>query len=124
MYPVGSAAGRLASHNPDGLRIAVPPGQSVGVNGVPSNFTFPNTLKQRRPPVYGEPSGLVRGPTGLPAKSTDAMIGSAGLGLVTVSALPGFQPSKYRKMPCRAVLVITLADTRLRSDLSCWSHSA
>src|SRR5262249_9577479 len=94
----------------------MPEGQSPGVNGLPSPFTVPNTLKQTKRPVYGEPSGQDGGRRGLPAKSTEAMVGLAFaaavaklVGLLVGSALRPTHPSQKRKIPCRASFVSTCA---------------
>jgi hypothetical protein len=55
--------------------------------------TGPKTLKYRSWPVYGVPSGLVAGRSGLPKESTDAAVGTPVL-VVGVKVFPLPHPSQ------------------------------
>src|SRR5438874_1343259 len=107
---------------------AVPPGQSLCVNGVPSTLTLPSKLRQCKPPrLYDVPFGLSLGAMGLPLRSTDAIIPVPLLGNEVGSGIPaaaGFHPSQYRKIPFRAVSVGTVVATRVRRFTNCLSNRA
>lgn len=79
----------------------------------------PNTLQHIKPaPEYDVPEAFNNGGVGLPKISTAGatrVVVPAALAVAAVSNVVGFQPSKYRKMPCRAVSVNTVPLTSVRS---------
>src|SRR5262245_52551547 len=104
MKPVESIAPRLLSHSeaPPAGRMIEPPGQSAEVNGtifpLASSRRVPNTLMHCRPvPLYGVPSALTVGRTGLPRASTAVNTRAVeGVGVVVFGTPKrcGFHPSK------------------------------
>ena len=88
LVPEGSSFERFASHGAP----ATTASEQSGFVGLLARG--PNTLRNCSEPVYGVPSGLVAGATGLPNESTDAIVGLAPPVTFWVLILPGVQPDQ------------------------------
>src|SRR6185369_9824225 len=73
LVPEGSIFVRFASHDPPDCTKF----EQSALGAPPLNEPGPKTLTYCNWPVYGVPSGLVAGRSGLPNESTDAIVGLA-----------------------------------------------